>query len=55
MQEIENIKFRIEPLRNALINHKMYKDVKTIKDVRIFMNGIERNFLTIKPQLSTIN
>ncbi|PCH65737.1 MAG: heme oxygenase [Bacteroidetes bacterium] len=37
MNEIERIKNEIEPLRQALLNHKVYKEIKTVEDLNIFL------------------
>ncbi len=35
---IRRIQRRIEPLKQQIINHKVYSEIKDIKDVQIFMN-----------------
>ncbi len=37
MTQIEKIKEELEPLRIELIKHKLYKNVDSIKNVKIFM------------------
>jgi len=37
MKQIENIKREIEPLRQKLLNHKVYKELKTIDDLNVFL------------------
>lgn len=34
---IEQIKKGIEPLRQAIINHKVYAEIQTVEDVKVFM------------------
>ena len=34
---IQKIKERIEPLRQEIIQHKLYSEIKTLEDVKIFM------------------
>ena len=35
--QIENLQQKIEPLRQQIINHKVYKSIETIEDLKIFM------------------
>jgi hypothetical protein len=34
---IQNLRARIEPLRQEIINHELYTKIKTVEDLRIFM------------------
>ena len=37
MNEIERIKSEIEPLRQELLNHKVYQEIETVQDLNIFL------------------
>jgi len=36
-QHIEKLRTRIEPLRQQIINHEVYSQIKTVEDLRVFM------------------
>ena len=36
-QHIKQLQAQIEPIRQELINHKVYENIKTIKDLQVFM------------------
>ena len=35
---IEEIKLEIEPLRQSIVNHPVYSEIKTLEDLNIFMD-----------------
>ena len=37
-QNIQKINVAIEPLRQEIINHKVYAEIKDLEDLKIFMN-----------------
>lgn len=37
ISQIENLKKTIEPLRQEIINHKVYSEIKDIEDLKVFM------------------
>jgi hypothetical protein len=37
-RQIEQLKEKIEPLRHAIINHKVYEAIRDIEDLKIFMH-----------------
>ena len=36
--QIDRIKKAIEPLREQIINHKVYSEIKELNDLKIFMH-----------------